>query len=100
MPVSWNDLLLAFDFVSSAPMGEHQAFLCKTSGRIYWRSDSFDELDESSDDLEGGEKAAADETDKLPDDIEDEDKYLAIPDKRELDLGKPLALDILQALIG
>jgi hypothetical protein len=29
----------------------------------------------------------------LPDDIEDEDKYLAIPGKRELGLGKPLALD-------
>ena len=92
MPVSWNDLLLAFEFVSGAPMGEHQAFLCKTSGRIYWRSDSFDEFDELPEDLEGGKKAA-DETDELPDDIEDEDKYLAIPDKRELDLGKPLALD-------
>jgi hypothetical protein len=31
--------------------------------------------------------------DELPDDIEDGEKYVAIPDKRELDLGKPLALD-------
>jgi hypothetical protein len=93
MRVSWNDLLLAFDFVSGAPMAEHQAFLCKTSGRIYWRSDSSDEWDELAEDIEGSEKAAADETDKLSNDIEDEDKYLAIPDKRELDLGKPLALD-------
>src|ERR1700720_3159438 len=30
--------------------------------------------------------------DKLPDDIDDE-KYISIPDKRELDLGKPLVLD-------
>jgi hypothetical protein len=28
----------------------------------------------------------------LPDDIDDE-KYISIPDKRELDLGKPLVLD-------
>jgi hypothetical protein len=30
--------------------------------------------------------------DELPDDIDDEEKYLPIPDKRELDLGKPLVL--------
>jgi hypothetical protein len=29
----------------------------------------------------------------LPDDIDDSEKFLQIPDKRELDLGKPLALD-------
>jgi hypothetical protein len=32
-------------------------------------------------------------SDQLPDDVEDDEKYLAIPDKREIDLGKPLALD-------
>jgi hypothetical protein len=31
--------------------------------------------------------------DILPDDIGDSEKFLQIPDKRELDLGKPLALD-------
>ena len=30
---------------------------------------------------------------ELPDDIEDDEKYVAIPDKRELGLGKPLVLD-------
>jgi hypothetical protein len=29
----------------------------------------------------------------LPDDIDDNEKFLQIPDKRELDLGRPLALD-------
>jgi hypothetical protein len=29
---------------------------------------------------------------QLPDDIGDGEKFLQIPDKRELDLGKPLAL--------
>ena len=33
------------------------------------------------------------ELDELPDDIEDNEKYVPIPDKRELDLGKPLVLD-------
>jgi hypothetical protein len=31
--------------------------------------------------------------DELPDDIDDEEKYIPLPDKRELDLGKPLVLD-------
>jgi len=96
MPVSWDDLLLAFHFVSGSRFGENQAFLCKTSGRIYWHSDLLDDLDALP---EEAKQAASDEIDKLPDDnklpddIEDEDKYLAIPDKRKLDLGKPLALD-------
>lgn len=75
MPVSFKDILLAFEFVSAGYMGEHQAFLCKQSGKVYWRSEFTDDLDE------------------LPDDIDDSDKYVQIPDKRELDLGQPLVLD-------
>jgi hypothetical protein len=75
MPVSFKDILEALEFVSAGGMGERQAFLCKQSGRVYWHSEFSDELDE------------------LPDDIEDSEKYVPIPDKRELDLGKPLVLD-------
>ena len=75
MPVSFKDILEALEFVSAGGMGEHQAFLCKQSGRVYWHSEFSDELGE------------------LPDDIEDSEKYVPIPDKRELDLGKPLVLD-------
>lgn len=35
---------------------------------------------------------AAEFNDELPDDIDDEEKYVALPDKRELGLGKPLVL--------
>src|SRR5262245_24737190 len=79
MPISFREILDAFEFVSvGGGFGEHQAFLCRQTGKIFWRSElsDFDELE-----------------DKLPDDIEDGEKYLEIPDKRELDLGKPLALD-------
>src|SRR5262249_3743161 len=81
MPVSFQDILSAFEFVSFGGMGEHQAFLCRESGKIYWHSDVSDLA--GSDDLDG----------ELPDDIENDEKYVAIPDKRELDLGKPLAMD-------
>jgi hypothetical protein len=75
MPVSFKDIMLAFQFVSGGSMGEHDAFLCKQSGKIYWHSELLDDVED------------------LPNDIEDDDKYLRIPDKRTLDLGKPLALD-------
>src|SRR5712691_3321870 len=75
MPVSFQDIMLAFQFVSGGGTGEHQAFLCKPSGKIYWHSELAGDVEE------------------LPDDIEESDKYVEIPDKRELDLGKPLALD-------
>ena len=75
MPVSLKDLREAFEFVCAGGGGEHQAFLCKQSGKLYCHSELCDDLD------------------ILPDDIDDSEKFLPIPDKRELDLGKPLALD-------
>ena len=76
MPVSLKDLQEAFEFVSAGGGGDqHQAFLCKQSGKLFWHSELCDDLD------------------ILPDDIDDNEKFLQIPDKRELDLGKPLALD-------
>jgi hypothetical protein len=74
MAVSFSDLQLAFEFVSSGGMGENEAYLDRRSGKIYWHSE-FGENDE-----------------ELPDDIDDE-KYISIPDKRELDLGKLLVLE-------
>jgi len=81
MPVSFKDILDAFQFVSGGGMGEHQAFLCKPSGKIYWHSELAGDVEE------------------LPDDIEESDKYVEIPDKRELDLGKPLALDFARQVL-
>jgi len=75
MTVSLKDIREAFEFVCAGGGGEHQAFLCKQSGKLYCHSDLCDDLD------------------ILPDDIDDSEKFLQIPDKRELDLGKPLALD-------
>jgi len=74
MPVSFSDLQFAFEFASSGGIGENEAYLDRQSGKIYWHSE-FGDNDE-----------------ELPDDIENE-KYISIPDKRELDLGKPLVMD-------
>jgi hypothetical protein len=82
MPTSFQDLLLALEFVGNGD--EHQAIVCRRTGKIYWRS-QFSDLDEFND--------------ELPDDIEDEANYVAVPDKRELDLGKPLVLDFAREVL-
>jgi hypothetical protein len=76
LPVSMSDLLLAFDFANSDAAGMNEAFLCRRTGKIYWRSPNLDEPDE-----------------ELPDDIEEGENYISIPPKKDLNLGKELVLD-------
>ncbi|CAD6562287.1 hypothetical protein LMG28727_07703 [Paraburkholderia kirstenboschensis] len=73
--VKHDDLCLAFDFVSYAAPTEHNAYVSLDTGKLYWTSDSSDALDE-----------------EIPDDLETSDRYLAIPHRNELDLGRRLAL--------
>ena len=75
MLISLKDIHEAFEFVCAGGGGEHEAFLCRQSGKVYCHSELCDDLD------------------ILPDDIGDSEKFLQLPDKRELGLGKPLALD-------
>ncbi len=74
MPVKYADIEFAFDFVCSGQMYTHQAFLNKETGKVYWYSEYGDYEEE------------------LPDDLDD-DKYIEIPHKNELDLGKTLVFD-------
>ncbi|SAL79070.1 hypothetical protein AWB67_05383 [Caballeronia terrestris] len=73
--VKYADLSMAFDFVSDASPMEHNAYVSLDTGKVYWTSDFDDAFDEDH-----------------PDDLETSDRYLAIPHKNELDLGKSLAL--------
>ena len=73
--VKFDDLSSAFDFVSYAAPMEHQAYISLDTGKIYWISDAIDTIEE-----------------EIPEDLEDSDRYLAIPHKHELDLGSSLAL--------
>ena len=76
MRVSLKDLQEAFEFVSAGGGGEHQAFLCMQSGKLYCHSELCDGVN------------------LLPEDIENTEKFLPIPDKKELDLGKPACLGL------
>lgn len=71
--VVYEDLEQAFDFASSGEIIQASAFVSRETGCIYWISD----------DLEGEE---------LPDNLEDSEYYAEVPTKRDLGLGKSLAL--------
>jgi hypothetical protein len=77
MPVRFQEVADSFEFVDSST-GDNEAILCRRTGKIYWRSglSGLDEMNE-----------------ELPENIEDGEEYITIPGKRELGLGKPLALD-------
>ncbi|WP_431201392.1 hypothetical protein ACQ86E_19700 [Bradyrhizobium betae] len=79
MPATMGNITEAFEFANTnGDLGEFRAFVCRQTGNIHYQTDFID---------------AAELNDELPEDIDDEDKYIALPDKRELGLGKPLVLD-------
>jgi|SRR5687767_509099 len=82
MSVKFGDLELAFDFVSLGGLGENQAILDTQTGRLYWHSEIGDNFEE----------------DELPEDLDDE-RYIEIPHKNELNLGKALVLDFVQQFL-
>jgi hypothetical protein len=73
--VKYDDLSMAFDFVSFAGPMDHRAYVSLETGAIYWISET-NPIEE----------------DELPDDLETSDRYIEIPHKNELDLGNSLAL--------
>jgi hypothetical protein len=74
MAISFSDIENAFLFVSMDQMFMHNAYLCKETGEIFYTSEMGD-------------------SDELPEDIDDPEKYIAIPHKNELDLGKALVIE-------
>jgi len=74
MPIKFNDIFEAFSFVSMGEMFMNSAILCIETGQVFYISEFGD-------------------SDELPEDIDDEAKYIEIPHKNELDLGKSLVLE-------
>ncbi|MGA8261021.1 MAG: UPF0158 family protein [Arenicellales bacterium] len=68
-----DELVDALAYVSGGAFMGSEAYLCISTGKILYRSDDFE-----------------DEEDPLPEDIDESDDYVAIPDKNDLDLGKDL----------
>jgi len=73
--VKFDDLREAFEFASAGMPFESEAFLSVETGVIHIHSE-FSDFDE-----------------ELPEDVWDSERYIAIPHKSDLDLGRRLALD-------
>jgi hypothetical protein len=71
-PVLFEELLSAYEFVDSAGC-ENEAYLDPRNARIFWVSDLVDTGEED-----------------IPEDLDTSEIYIAIPDKFELDLGRPV----------
>lgn len=73
--VKLDDLEEALSIVGGGMGGDAQAWVCRATGAVIWYSEEVDDLP------------------PLPKDIDDETRYVPVPDKRELGLGKPSALE-------
>jgi hypothetical protein len=77
-PVKLDDLLDAFDWVSSSFAGSFDcsAFVHRLTGAVVWVGEGVD--------------------DDPPEDVDDGSVYLAVPDKSDLGLGRELALQFVE----
>lgn len=69
-----DDLITAFEWVSVSGLLENSAYISKETGTIYLRSDDYEFEDE------------------LPEDLNDPSRYISVPHKNDLDLGKWLVI--------
>jgi hypothetical protein len=83
MSASFQELLDALEFVSlDGGLGGNSALLCRESGKIYWQFADSPELNN-----------------ELPDEIDGDETYIRLPDKRDLGLGKPLVLEFVREFL-
>jgi len=78
--VNYSEIETAFMFVSMTPPFENSAYLNKKTGDTYYVSEYGD-------------------SDELPEDIEENENYVSIPHKSDLDLGRNLVFDFVAANI-
>ena len=74
MKVNIDDIQMGVEFVSSG-YGDDEAYLDIKSGEIYFVGDAVDEIP--------------------PSDLYENDKYVHLPSKADLDLGKRLAINFI-----
>ena len=77
MDIKFSDIENAFEFVSSSSPYMHSAILCRETGQTYYHSEMGD-------------------LDEMPDGWESNDRYITIPHKNELDLGRDLVFRFIE----
>lgn len=78
--MKFADLELAFEFHNDGDPYDHVAYISRSTGQTYIRSEM------------GG-------LDELPEDVEENDEYVEIPHKYDLDLGKELVWEFVDRQI-
>ena len=68
--MKYIDIESAFDFANGSEVSDNYAYISKTTGKIYYISDICEEEDD------------------IPEDISEDEDYLAFPDKQDLGLGQ------------
>ena len=71
--IDFDKLLEAFEFANFNGSPDSNAYVDLETGHIYWVAAEMEEFEE------------------VPDDIETSERYLMLPDKRDLELGRNLA---------
>jgi hypothetical protein len=84
--VKFDELLDAFEYVSFDLLGEHSAYLCVETGKIRFEADDGVAGEDEDEEEEG-------EGDTTADNLYDEEKYISIPHKNDLDLGVQLVME-------
>ncbi len=84
MKLSYSDLEDAYLFVSGAPYGESAALICANTGKIYYRSSWYSE--EEAEELFG----------KIDESCS---RFIEVPHKYDLDLGKNLIFEFVEAFL-
>ena len=75
MAANYKDIEMAFDFINFGKPYEHEAYLNLDTGETYFYSEFGDNEEE------------------LPEDIDNEKKFISLPHKTDLNLGKKLVLN-------
>ena len=76
--MKYDDIETAFEYANFGGCEEHSAIIDRETGEIYYSSDSM---------ITGEEE-------ELPEDLYDgDDKYVWLPEKNDLDLGKELVME-------
>lgn len=82
MSIKFSDIVDLFEIANFGSPYEHQGYICKVTGKTYIYSEFGDNEEE------------------LPDDIHSHsEKYLTIPGKNDLDLGRDLAFVFTQEVL-
>ena len=81
MTIAYKTIREAFDFVSFCSPGSLTAYICLQTGKSYLYSEYGDNEED------------------LPDDINDLDKYIVVPQKSDLDLGRKLAFNFVDTYL-